>query len=58
MIEEVAMTKIRAGLAWLMRMKPDFTGEYQVSVHFKGGKPMKLEKLIRDSENLKDAAAE
>ena len=51
---EVAISKIRAGLTWLARMKPDFTGEYQVNIHFKEGKPMKLEKLIRDCEHLKE----
>jgi len=42
---ETAIAKIRAGLAWLGKYHPDFTGRYQVELRLKDGKVVKLKKV-------------
>ena len=42
---ETAIAKIRAGLAWLVKAQPGFTGRYQIELWFRGGKVVKLRKI-------------
>ena len=51
--KEVAISRIRAGLAWVLSCIPNFTGSYQVTVHWLKSKPKKVEReIIRDHEQI------
>ncbi len=42
---ETAISKIRAGLAWLVKDQPTFTGDYRIEIRFRHGKVVKLKKI-------------
>jgi hypothetical protein len=42
---ETAIAKIRAGLVWLVKANPQFTGRYQIELRFQDGKVVRLKKV-------------